>query len=496
MHDWSSLRKHVASGTCSRLKWRTATGTTLEEMWKVVLQQEQDDPPEPPPGLEVASAGDVRTVLLRPLLEVTAQLDTLRKACSLCSQRLIDMRRIKTHWQKTHSGAWQCVRGEVLGEMASLSSTIRRPCQYCGSRASDVGVHSRQCAVLFQLLATRSLHRKGQLEAARAQGTGTIRRQDKNKPAYAEYSIEPSPIGQTMGLSRTSKAGVKFSGSADMLGIGCSVGAGGLHSLVTGNTDMGRFWALKLVLINPGNRCYANSSILALCHACLVARYTPAMLRPLIAHLRSRAQFGLRSALHTQPEVLAVSGRWSYNSEQQDASEYVGVVLSSASSFTTVWCSRLEMDGLVETTDYGQALLLEMPTRGSELQALIDEWQHQAHAHALSSQQDVVPVQIGRYCGGRKNQARLLFTEDVSLPICSQGVRCVHTFYRPVAAVVHIGRDCRSGHYRSLLRSGGDAWFYTDDNCQAEQCILYREHQGNVCYIWLARSRLLSTPAQ
>ena len=397
------------------------------------------------------------------------------------------MRRIKTHWQKTHSGAWQCVRGEVVGEMASLSSTIRRPCQYCGSRASDIGACSRQCAVLFQLLATRSLRQKGKLEAARAQGTGTIRRQDKNKPAYAEYSIESSPIGQAMGLSQTSKAGVKFSGSADMSGIGCPAGAGRLHSLDSGNTSMGSFWTLKLVLINPGNHCYANSSILALCHACSVARSTPAMLRPLVEHLRSKAQFGLRIALHTQPEVLAVSGWWNYNSEQQDASEYVGVVLSSASSFTNVWCSRPEMDGLVETT--------EMPTRGSDLQALIDEWQHQAHVHALSSQQDVVPVQIGRYCGGRKNQARLLFAEDVSLPIFSQGVRCVHTFYRPVAAVIHIGRDCRSGHYRSLLRSG-DAWFYTDDSCQAERCTLDRDHQGNVCYIWLVRSRLLSTPAQ
>ena len=192
--------------------------------------------------------------------------------------------------------------------------------------------------------------------------------------------------------------------------------------------------------------------------------------------------------------MRAVSGNWEYNSEQQDASEYVGVVLGSSTAFASVWCSRLELDGHVSTTDHGQALLLEMPTRSSDLQALLDAWQHQAHVHALSAQQDLVPVQIGRYCGGRKNRAKLLFAEDVSIPVFSQGVRCLHTFYRTVAAIVHIGRDCRSGHYRSLLRSG-DAWFYTDDNRQAERCTLDQEHQGNVCYLWLVRSRLLNTLA-
>ena len=483
MHDWSSLRKHVASGTCSRLKWRVATGATIEELWDAVLRQEQEDPLEPPPGLEADSFGEVGALLSQPISEVIMapqQMTALRQACSLCGQRLIDMRRIKTHWQKTHSGAWQSVKGEVLGDMASLCSTIRKTCQYCGSSASDVEAHSRQCAVLFQLLAARSLHRQGRLEEAKAQSAGKIRRQDKNKPAYADYSVESSPIGKALGLSRPDKNGEKANARVAELSVGCSLRASRLASLGTGHTMGELLWTTRLVLINPGNHCYANSSILAM---------------PLIAHLRLRAQFGLRIALHTQPEVLAISGWWRYNSEQQDASEYVGVLLSSTASFATVWCSRLEIGGLVETTDHGQALLLEMPTRGTELQSLIDEWQHQAHVHALSSQQEIVPVQIGRCCGGRKNQARLLFSDDISLPIFSQGVRCVHTFYRPVAAVIHIGRDCRSGHYRSLLRSG-DEWFYTDDGRQAERCVLEREHQGNVCYIWLVRTRLLRVHAQ
>ena len=139
----------------------------------------------------------------------------------------------------------------------------------------------------------------------------------------------------------------------------------------------------------------------------------------MLERLRSQAQFGLRATLQSLPTVRAISGWWEYSSEQQDASEYIGVVLDSASVLTRAWCSRNEEDGLIANTDFGQAVLLEMPARGVELQALVDEWQHQAHTHALTAQHAVVPIQIGRYHGGRKNQARLQFDEDTALPVFS-----------------------------------------------------------------------------
>ena len=160
---------------------------------------------------------------------------------------------------------------------------------------------------------------------------------------------------------------------------------------------------------------------------------------------------------------------------------------------TRVWCSRLEVDGVVSATDYGHAVLLEMPTRGADLQALLDGWQHQGHIHALHEQHALVPVQIGRYCLGRKNQARLEFLEDVALPVFSEGLQCLRTIYRAVAAVIHLGPDCRSGHYRSVLSVGSD-WYYTDDSSRGLGCDITSEHMCNVCYIWLARPSLLSAP--
>ena len=216
-----------------------------------------------------------------------------------------------------------------------------------------------------------------------------------------------------------------------------------------------------------------------------------ALLRPLVEYLHSQAQFGLRVTLHACQLLRGVSGHWIYNPEQQDAAEYTGVVLDSAGVMYRTWCSRKNDAGIVVTTDRGAAVLLEMPTHEVNLQALIDEWQHQTHTHALSEQSVLVPVQIGRYCRGSKNQARLCLIDDVAVPVFADSLNCLRAIYRPDAAIVHLGPTCRSGHCRSLLRCG-DAWYYTDDGRCAARCSLEREHFANVCYIWLARPRSLT----
>ena len=245
----------------------------------------------------------MQQMLSQPLSEVLADVAwtrPVRVACSLCGQRLISMQRIKTHWQMTHRAAWRYVKEEITGDMAALSSVIRRPCQFCGSGALDTHARSRQCPALFQLLATRSLRRKGKLTEACSQSTSVIQRQDKNNPAYATYSVESSPIGKALGLSRGSKSDVKASLEPRRVAVelrqSCPDGHGPRAQPLSGAMQSRPLWTLMLVLLNPGNHCYANSSILALCHACCVARSTPAMLRPLLENLRSKAQFGLRVA--------------------------------------------------------------------------------------------------------------------------------------------------------------------------------------------------------
>ena len=295
MYDWSSLRKHVASGLCSRLKWRVANEKTVEEMWSVVLQQEREDPPEPPPGLEAGLE----------VIEDTANMEALRRACSICGQRLIQMQRIKTHWQHTHKDAWESVRAEISGEMTSLQSVLRKPCQFCGSLAADLGAHSRQCFVLFQLLATRLLHRRGRLTTARQRAAGTLKRQDKSRPAYAEYTIESSPIGKALGLSGSQKSGRADPGEDSVQPGSGKSGVDRYSPGIANSGAPGRPWTLNLVLANPGNHCYANASVLALCHAFEV--YSGAAQTPNGASALAGSVWTENNSARPPPSILVLS---------------------------------------------------------------------------------------------------------------------------------------------------------------------------------------------
>ena len=347
MHDWSALRKHISSGQCSRLKSRTATGQSLDEMWHEVRQQECADPPSPPHGLDSGQAVPEEVWLRKPLQDILNRvelLDTLRKACAICGQRLISMQKIKTHWRQTHAVAWRCVQAEIEGEMASLQAVVQKPCQFCGSKAVDSGVWPPG----------RWLDRGGYNRSGRSP---LVRKRGRTSPVR----LTPVTRSRTHPLVRHWGWLARVRQGARGEAVGAAMGA---EQPGAGNglrrRGAGPVWTPRL-MINPGNHCYANASILAVCHACALARCVPPALRPLVEYLRSRAQFGLRTVLSETPALRAISGHWEYNGEQQDASEYIGVVLGAAGVLTRVWCSRLEVDGIISATDYGHAVLLEMP---------------------------------------------------------------------------------------------------------------------------------------
>ena len=183
LHDWSSLAKHVATGSCPSLKEALARGITHEALILEVQEREQVDPPSMPlpmPGLQ--DLGEYASWMDAPIAVVLQDNDLhgrLRSGCAICKQRLVGINRIKTHCQNSHKSAWDKVNGIIRGGLRSLQAIFQSPCQFCGSKARDTSAHSVQCPVMYQVVAIRELHR---LNAMRSAKSPSLLSYDKTRP--------------------------------------------------------------------------------------------------------------------------------------------------------------------------------------------------------------------------------------------------------------------------------------------------------------------------
>ena len=95
-----------------------------------------------------------------------------------------------------------------------------------------------------------------------------------------------------------------------------------------------------------------------------------------------------------------------------------------------------------------------------------------------------MPVVLGRYSGRAKNQARIYFDGDVLVPVLGEGRAMRQARYQVTSALIHIGNQPTSGHYRALLRSG-DGWLSSDDAVPCARTGLSSEHACNAYLLWL-----------
>ena len=426
-----------------------------------------------------------------PMPEVLADSNLhhrLRQACVLCGQRLVGMARVKAHWQATRPMAWRIVQHRTPGEMQSLKSTFTVPCKYCGSRARNSSQRSSQCHVLFQLCAAREIFRRQRLEAALSESTAPVRRQDKDQPEYKRFEPANSPIGKAL---RASAAGHSGEPGRDFCALPvparpASTAALRLATPSTSTTTTltvdSTAWTLSTIFVNPNVLCYANSSTLALLHIgmCIGAQ-DPRLDRLRQEILQARA-VDSRVQLRRLHSFGELAHGWRFSGRQEGAAEFTLHVLI-AMGLRGLWQSRFDGDGGVRVTDQGTMLYLQLPSASGSLQDLIEAWTFQQHVYALSGEWDRVPVVLGRYAWDRKNQARVL------LPVFGHGCVLRQARYRVEAALVHLGDEPSSGHYRAILRHQG-RWYYTDDGICSCEIEFEEVHACNVYLLWLVKRGL------
>ena len=425
-----------------------------------------------------------------PLPEVLAdeQLHRrLRQACALCGQRLIGMAKVKSHWQATHPQAWKLVQHRALGEMQSLKATFAAPCQYCGSRARNSSQHSRQCHVLFQLCAIREVYRAKQIDAVLSESTQIIRRQDKCNPAYLRFEPADTPIGKALRAAMTKPdtcieaphEAMAPSRPAETAALRLATTATRATTAPSGDAMA---WTLSVALANPNVLCYANSSMLALLH---VGEMT-GMQDPNLDRLRQELRQA--SASNSSPML---SSLWSFARCMADRRTLRSLPFMFSLYLAYVVSGSLVLMGMV---------VCELPTKArcstfssrpcpAPYKTLVEAWTFQQHVYALSGEWDRVPVVLGRYARGRKNQARVIFDGDLQLPVCGHGSDLRQARYRVAAALVHLGDEPSHGHYRALLRYR-NKWFYTEDGIASCETQLQGVHACNVYLLWLVKQGL------
>ena len=497
LHDWGSLRKHIASGTCQVLKEAAACGQTIGAVMDMVAEQERLHPPIPPaPLAEVRHVEAHEPWMSSPLPEALADEHLHRRlgqACALCGQRLIGMAKVKSHWQATHPKAWKLAQHRAMGEMQSLKATFTVPCRYCGSHARSSSQHSKQCHVLFQLCAIREVFRAKQIDAVLSESTQVIRRQDKYNPEYLRCEPANTPIGKALRAaiaepdtcSKAPHAAMAPSRPTETAALRLATTSTRATTAPSGDAMA---WTLSAVLSNPNVLCYVNSSMLALLHVGEVTGMQDPNLDRLRHELLQMSASNSSPLLSSLRSFGSIARGWRFNGRQEDAAEFTLHVLT-ALGLRGLWQSRVDDEGGVRVTDRGTMLYFQLPSVSCTLQDLVEAWTFQQHVYALSGEWDRVPVVLGRYARGRKNQARVIFDGDLQLPVFGHGSDLRQARYRVAAALVHLGDEPNHGHYRALLRYR-NRWYYTDDGIASCETQLQGVHACNVYLLWLVKQGL------
>ena len=217
--------------------------------------------------------------------------DILSRApcCLLCGQRMLDVRRIKTHWQAIHKAEWAARSANAGQPCRTLSKALQRPCQFCHSNAKDPCARAPQCAMLFQAMLMKGVRER--VGAASPQGKTpprpTLPRRSKQVAQRKSFSLSNTPLGQAF---RKSTAALAASAEHQTGPVVTKVDRcrddGSLltparnpsrqSSLLTffgsrefslegtGNTAV--LWTLRLRLSNPHSLRYLNAGVLSMVH--------------------------------------------------------------------------------------------------------------------------------------------------------------------------------------------------------------------------------------
>ena len=261
------LRHHVEASTCPRVS---------------ILLQNQADAEAPVTELELPHER-VKAEALREPGQAAMNPDLqiwLMESCALCGQALAGNKAVKQHLNRQHPEVMTSVQAIISPRLQLRKVMMKKgqPCRYCRTKVDAPGRHSEQCVPLLQTHV---------LQEAQQQGLDLAQRAYEAKPrtqTTPSRSSRPQPVGLPAPIF-----------------------------VLEG------FW----LLANRRNHCYANS-VLQILHWVVASTSLPT--------LQEAYRASQLACITPEHHVLdAITRGWTFDGNQQDAAEFLSVILPNLS---------------------------------------------------------------------------------------------------------------------------------------------------------------------
>ena len=283
--------------------------------------------------------------------------------------------------------------------------------------------------------------------------------------------------------------------------------------------------ALQLILENPGNACYANSSFLSLVWASLCRQnfqFQDWGVRSTILQQILQQGNGTVFSLANESWFSELIEGWIEDGEQADCAEFSHLLSSwtAMPAISNCWerCVQMEQNFVRhDSGDQYMPLTLQLDPQmvhhdDIALSVLLRSWSSELGMLAgITDASDLLLLHIDRLVRSPQGElvkchAAISFGWDVQMPALVNN-QCEWISYTVVACISHQG-DADHGHYQCMLRTHPEVsnladpamWMSCDDNRAPIRCLqLPNEFSKGLTCLWLCRTDQLELhhlPAQ
>ena len=438
------LRRHVESGTCSKLPELRERSSSCSgaESTALLLQPSVQDQLKRDPDLLLKKA------------HVTKH---LRAYCSLCGQFIVGHKGVKQHIQKAHQAFWAGASDSVYANMPTHKRLLHKKeeCRYCGMMVDAPVRHADQCVVLLQVYAMSAAMKK-------------------STDPHIEYGTVTSELG-----IRAQEGSSQEASSTSRIRSHQAPASSQRDAPAEGRPSSVPVTAWSLAYHNPHQLCYAHTVVHILASLASEGILSDPYLRQILTEIDAVGGRSSSVDVRRLRQLRPLLTGWRFRPRQEDASQFLAHIIQRSHVLSAdVWEARVQITAPVERISVedrgGLILFLPDPPDGlSTLQQAISQWAHRGSTYGLLPGVNLVCIQIQRFEHLEKTNRPQVLDTTLELPeFIDNGTTTAVVSFRLYAFIIHLGDDWRSGHYRTGFLREEVAYLADDDRSPRRTTLL------------------------